>query len=320
MLRRIASASAGRTAGRATGRPFSSQTAKTASRFGFGAMVAGATVTGTTVACLWKSKSVPPPFDYAAVRKDIEDLLDDDIFVGPSLVRLAWHEAGKWDSKAKNGCPNSASMRFAPECNWGANAGLKQARDALEPIKAKHPNLSYADLWSLAACVAIEVMGGKAITWRWGRADARESNCPDGRLPDAAQGANHVRDVFTRLGFNDQETVALIGAHALGECHAENSGFVGPWTHDKVGFNNNFFVELTGNDWLVNKDAKLLQYKDAATGKLMMLPADMALLFDPSYKKWVSAYAQDDDKFQADFAKAFQKLMEVGVADKLQAL
>jgi catalase (peroxidase I) len=39
---------------------------------------------------------------------------------------------------------------------------------------------------------------------------------PDGRLPDAAQGAQHVRDIFYRMGFNDQEIVALLGAHALG--------------------------------------------------------------------------------------------------------
>jgi cytochrome c peroxidase len=27
---------------------------------------------------------------------------------------------------------------------------------------------------------------------------------PDGRLPDAAQGAGHVRDVFGRMGFDDR--------------------------------------------------------------------------------------------------------------------
>ena len=30
-------------------------------------------------------------------------------------------------------------------------------------------------------------------------------NCPpDGRLPDAAQGAQHIRNIFYRMGFNDQ--------------------------------------------------------------------------------------------------------------------
>ena len=38
------------------------------------------------------------------------------------------------------------------------------------------------------------------------------------RLPDASKGAPHIRDVFSRMGFNDQELVALSGAHALGRC------------------------------------------------------------------------------------------------------
>ena len=46
-----------------------------------------------------------------------------------------------------------------------------------------------------------------------GRVDKiSESECPpQGRLPDAAQGPKHIRDVFYRMGFNDREIVALIG-------------------------------------------------------------------------------------------------------------
>lgn len=42
----------------------------------------------------------------------------------------------------------------------GANAGLKVARDLLEPIKEKFPWISYADLWTLAGATALEEMGG----------------------------------------------------------------------------------------------------------------------------------------------------------------
>ena len=31
------------------------------------------------------------------------------------------------------------------------------------------------------------------------------------------------------MGFNDKEIVALSGAHGLGACHIERSGFWGPW-------------------------------------------------------------------------------------------
>jgi cytochrome c peroxidase len=32
-------------------------------------------------------------------------------------------------------------MRFAPEADHGANAGLKHARDFLEPVKRKYQNV-----------------------------------------------------------------------------------------------------------------------------------------------------------------------------------
>ena len=61
-------------------------------------------------------------------------------------------------------------------------------------------NDPYSDLWILASYVAIEEMGGPVIEFKPGRSDADSGNaCPAvGRLPDAALGAQHVRDVFYR--------------------------------------------------------------------------------------------------------------------------
>ena len=42
-------------------------------------------------------------------------------------------------------------------------------RAFLEPIKAKHSWISYADLWTLAGVTAIEAMNGPKIPWRGGR-------------------------------------------------------------------------------------------------------------------------------------------------------
>jgi cytochrome c peroxidase len=47
------------------------------------------------------------------------------------------------------------------------------------------------------------------------------------RLPDGALGADHIREIFGRMGFSDQEIVALSGAHNMGRCHADRSGFDG---------------------------------------------------------------------------------------------
>ena len=147
---------------------------------------------------------------------------------GPLLVRLAWHASGTYDRASNTGGSEGALMRFSPEKDHGANAGLGKARDLLEPIKAANPSLSYADLWTLAGAVAIESMGGPKVPWRQGRTDhgTPEKTAPDGRLPGADKGTmaatvNHVRAVFSRMGFTDRETVALLGAHALGECHTD---------------------------------------------------------------------------------------------------
>lgn len=45
----------------------------------------------------------------------------------------------------------------------------------------------------------------------------------------------------------------------------------------------------------------------------MMLPADMALLWDKEFRKYVVEFAKDEDVFFDTFAKAFQKLEENGV-------
>ena len=53
------------------------------------------------------------------------------------------------------------------------------------------------------------------------------------------------------------------------------------------------------------------QYEDP-TGKLMMLPSDLALIWDPAFKKVVEVYAKDEEKFFKDFAAAFGKLLALG--------
>eukprot|EP00884_Botryococcus_braunii_P006619 jgi/Botrbrau1/15959/Bobra.0340s0007.1 len=256
--------------------------------------------------------------DYNAVKKAIADRLDadnyDDGSYGPVLVRLAWHCAGTYDAKTNTGGSNGATMRFAPESDHGANAGLHVAREFLEPVKKQFPWISYADLYTLAGVTAVEEMGGPEIPWRPGRSDAAgpESCPPDGRLPDASKNARHIRDIFNRMGFNDQEIVALSGAHTLGRCHADRSGYVNPWTNAPTTFSNLYFVELVNNKWKKKSWKGPLQYEDP-TGTLMMLPTDMELIWDRKFKPYTAEYAKDSDKFFKDFAAAFGKLLDLGV-------
>jgi cytochrome c peroxidase len=78
--------------------------------------------------------------DYQAVYNEIAARLEekddyDDGSYGPVLLRLAWHASGTYDAETKTGGSNGATMRFAPESDHGANAGLRAARDFLAPVQ-----------------------------------------------------------------------------------------------------------------------------------------------------------------------------------------
>lgn len=228
-------------------------------------------------------------------------------------------------------------MHFA-EGKYGANNGLALAREFLEPLKKKYPNISYSDLWSLAGVCAIQELGGPTIPWRPGRVDVDEKTynaTPDGRLPagnvsgndssPAAHGPNvaHAREIFYRMGFDDRELAALLGAHALGRCHPDRSGFVGRWVDSNTTFSNDFFKALLQKEWVVKKTHKDIdgkevpwagnfQYEAKGEKDLMMLPVEIAFLHDKKMRSFVEEYAKDQDSFFKDFTQAFTKLIELG--------
>lgn len=263
----------------------------------------------------------PAPADYQkvydAIAKQLWEKDDyDDGSYGPVLLRLAWHASGTYDAATGTGGSNGATMRFAPESDHGANAGLKNARDFLEPIKQQFPWISYSDLWTLAGVCAVQEMQGPTIPWRPGRQDRDVAFCtPDGRLPDASKDQNHIRAIFGRMGFNDQEMVALSGAHALGRCHTDRSGFDGPWTFSPTVLTNDYYRLLMEEKWGWRSWKGPKQYEDS-TKAIMMLPTDMALVKDPVFKGWVQKYAKDNDLFFKDFSGVIVKLFELGVPFK----
>ena len=201
--------------------------------------------------------------DYELVAADLKAIMDDpewdDGSLAPVLIRLAWHSSGTYDAQGKTGGSNNcglggATMRFGAEKADPENAGLDLAQAKLEGVKQKHgAGLSYADLWILAAYVAIEHTGGPKMEFKPGRVDAADgSKCPHGdgahnpnksRLPPADLGPSEgalkgcpmhhkeqptidaVRATFERMGLQDREVVALLcGGHVYGRCHRERSG------------------------------------------------------------------------------------------------
>ncbi|KAM7259812.1 hypothetical protein ACFE04_015553 [Oxalis oulophora] len=258
------------------------------------------------------------PDQLKSAREDIKQLLKTK-FCHPLLVRLGWHDAGTYNKDIEEwpqrGGANG-SLRFEVELKHGANAGLVNALNIIQPIKDKYSNVTYADLFQLASATAIEEAGGPKIPMKYGRVDVTgPEQCPEeGRLPDAGPPSpgDHLKKVFYRMGLNDKEIVALSGAHTLGRSRPERSGWGKPetkYTKDGPG-------EPGGQSWTVQwlkfdnsyfKDIKAKKDED-----LLVLPTDAVLFEDPSFKVYAEKYAEDLEAFFKDYADAHAKLSNLG--------
>ena len=244
---------------------------------------------------------------------------------GPFFIRMTWHAAGTYRTADGRGGGGTGNQRFAPLNSWPDNGNLDKARRLLWPIKQKYSNkISWADLLILAGNVAIESMGGKTFGFGGGRPDiwAPEEDIywgkenewlgnnrytgerdldqplgavqmgliyvnpqgPDGN-PDPLASAKDIRETFSRMAMNDEETVALTaGGHTFGKAHGAGSedlvgvepegapieqmgfgwksehgsgqgrdsitsGIEGPWTPNPTQWDNGYFDLLFGYEW-----------------------------------------------------------------------
>jgi catalase-peroxidase len=248
---------------------------------------------------------------------------------GPLIIRMAWHSAGTYRIGDGRGGAGSGSQRFAPLNSWPDNVNLDKARRLLWPVKQKYGRkISWADLMVLAGNVALESMGFKTFGFGGGREDVWEPEediywgserewlgdkrysgdrelenplaavqmgliyvNPEGpnRNPDPLAAARDIRETFSRMAMNDEETVALIaGGHAFGKTHgAGDSSLVGPppegapieeqglgwkskfgagkgddtitsgleviWSQTPTKWSNNFFRNLFDYEWELTK-------------------------------------------------------------------
>ena len=183
---------------------------------------------------------------------------------------------------------------------------------------------------------------------------------PNG-TPDPVAAARDIRETFRRMAMNDEETVALIaGGHTFGKAHgaadagehvgaepegagleeqglgwsntfgtgvggdAITSGLEGAWTTSPAEWDNNFFENLFGYEWELEKGAGgAYQWtpRDAAAAGTapdahdpskrhapMMLTTDLSLKVDPIYEPISRRFHENPDEFADAFARAWYKL------------
>ena len=114
------------------------------------------------------------PNDFPKPQNHLKSNNDDTTFRNIVFPELVNRQEGHFSESEAN----------------GANSGLVVARDLLEPIKnGVAKDMSHADLWALAACVAVKVMGGPDVPFRAGRKDADtvEARVEEGRRPRLPQ-------------------------------------------------------------------------------------------------------------------------------------
>ena len=209
--------------------------------------------------------------DLAALMTDSQEWWPADYgHYGPLFIRMAWHSVGTYRISDGRGGGGQGLQRFAPLNSWPDNVNLDKARRLLWPIKQKYgKKISWADLLILTGNVALETMGFKTFGFGGGRADVWEPDDtywgsehewladdrhtgdrvlenplaavqmgliyvnpegPNGE-PSALASARDIRETFSRMAMNDEETVALIaGGHTFGKTHgaADADKYVGP--------------------------------------------------------------------------------------------
>jgi catalase-peroxidase len=244
---------------------------------------------------------------------------------GGLFIRMSWHAAGTYRIADGRGGGGQGAQRFAPLNSWPDNANLDKARRLLWPIKQKYgQKLSWADLLVFAGDVAMQSMGFKTFGFGFGREDIWEPEevfwgpedtwlgderysgddrtisgplgavqmgliyvnpeGPNGN-PDPLASAKDIRETFSRMAMNDEETVALIvGGHTFGKTHGAvspdligpepeaapieqqglgwhnsvdggngahtlTSGLEGAWTKEPTKWDNGFLENLYGYEW-----------------------------------------------------------------------
>ncbi len=254
------------------------------------------------------------------------------------LVSTAWASASTYRGSDMRGGANGGRIRLSPQRDWEANnpADLGRVLTALEGVQSSLGfDVSMADLIVLGGTAAVEAAataGGVSVSVdvSTGRGDASQEQTDeesfawleprwDGFRNYLGKGNAHVAehllvDKAQLLGLSAPEMAVLVaGLRVLG-VSTDGHGVL----TDRVGvLSNDFFVNLMdiGTEWTASETAEgVFQGTDRATGAARWTGTRNDLVFGSNsiLRAIADVYAADDagDKFVADFAKAWAKVMD----------
>ena len=254
------------------------------------------------------------------------------------LVFVAWASASTYRQSDHRGGANGGRIRLSQMSNWEANKPetLRQVLSALESVQSSLGfDVSMADLIVLGGTAAVEsaasaggVQIGVGVST--GRGDASEEQTEEESFAwleprwdgfrnylgkGTADVAEHLLvDKAHLLGLTAPEMAVLVaGLRVLG-VSTDNHGVL----TDRVGtLSNDFFVNLMdiGTEWSDSATSEgVFEGKDRATGEAKWTATRNDLVFGSNsiLRAIADVYAADDagDKFVADFAKAWAKVMD----------
>ena len=196
--------------------------------------------------------------------------------------------------------------------------GLQDAEDLIDTLCQRNI-ISYGDALTLAAAYAVTFLRGPKINWRCGRKDSArvlyELSHTD--LPSSTGSLEAWLTLFERLGFTQEEFVALLGAHTVGTVrHAAN--FPLQWTEDKYRFNNSYYKVLREKLYKVpiypasGFLVAICSPGDMHKKKLAALPCEIAMMNNPVTKGLVTRFAESEEDWFEVFGISFMKLCELG--------
>lgn len=270
-------------------------------------------------------------------KKLIGDVLKEKD-CAPIFLRMAWHDAGTYDSRRENlGWPEAGgaigSLRTHHEIYAPVNAGLMRAISTfLAPIKKEVPLVSWADLFQMAGACAVEASGGPVIPIRYGRVDGKPVDkapppfgLPDARPPyagpDEKDPAAHLKYVFGKYNMTNKDIVALSGAHTIGRAFAERSGAVKEGLDDGTAYTKAgcpFLRHSTtpgGRSWTKNWlkfDNSYFTDMGNGDSETFSLPTDLVLKEHLDFKPYFDEFAADQKSFFVAYSASHVKLSELG--------